>query len=114
MSREPVPSAAQHAEVFGRGNVIVQIQGDGNTVVPGLAHLTLTRYLNRRRGGEGPSGEAAEILSPYALAIPLIGREPVMADLWTWMEKDQPVSVRVLTARGGGGKTRLALELCGI
>jgi tetratricopeptide (TPR) repeat protein len=112
VSREPVPPSAQHAEILGRNNVIVQIQGDGNTVTVGLPHLTLTRYLNRRRGGDGPSGEAAEILSPYALAIPFIGREPVMADLWTWMEKDQPVSVRVLTARGGGGKTRLALELC--
>lgn len=111
MSSEPVPPTAQNAEVFGRNNVVVQIQGDGNTVVLGLPQLTLTRYLNRRRGG-GPSGEAAEILSPYALAIPFIGRESVMADLWTWMEKDQPVSVRVLTARGGGGKTRLALELC--
>jgi tetratricopeptide (TPR) repeat protein len=107
-----VDERAQHAEVYGRNNVVVQIQGDGNTVVPGLPHLTLTRYLNRRRGGGGPSGEAAEILSPYALAIPFIGREPVMADLWTWMEKDQAASVRVLTARGGGGKTRLALELC--
>jgi tetratricopeptide (TPR) repeat protein len=107
-----VSPSTQHAEVYGRNNVIVQIQGDGNTVVAGLAHLTLTRYLNRRRGGGGPTGEAAEILSPYALAIPFIGREPVMADLRTWMEKDQPISVRVLTARGGGGKTRLALELC--
>lgn len=108
----PVPPSAQHADAFGRNNVIVQIQGDGNTVDARFPHLTLTRYLNRRRGGDGPSGEAAEILSPYALAIPFIGREPVMADLWAWMEKDQPVSVRVLTARGGGGKTRLALELC--
>ncbi|HKV11089.1 MAG TPA: tetratricopeptide repeat protein [Thermoanaerobaculia bacterium] len=114
MSPEPVPPATQHAEVFGRNNVIVQIQGDHNKVTPiaELPHLTLTRYLTRRRGGDRPSGEAAEILSPYALAIPFIGRESVMADLWTWMEKDQPVSVRVLTARGGGGKTRLALELC--
>ncbi len=108
------PGAAQTAEVAGDRNVIVQIRGNGNTVVPGYAYLTLTRYLGRRvvpQGGEA-LGEAAALLSPYAFSVPLVGREPVLADFWAWMRNGRPISVRVLTATAGAGKTRLALELC--
>jgi hypothetical protein len=79
----------QRAEASGTGNVVVQIAGDGNTVIAGSAHLTLTRYLNRRVAaalGETGRGEAAELLSPYALSVPLVGREAELADLWRWMD----------------------------
>ena len=113
-SRQEGPGGArQHAETSGQGNVVVQIVGDGNSVVVGYAYLTLTRFLNRRvaRGQEQPRSEAA-ILSPYALSVPLVGREAVLAELWEWMGGGRPVSVRVMTAAAGAGKTRLALELC--
>ncbi|HSK79163.1 MAG TPA: hypothetical protein VLQ45_22105 [Thermoanaerobaculia bacterium] len=113
MSPEPIPPAAQHAEVFGRNNVVVQIQGDGNTVIPGVAHLELTRHLRLRRSNSRQARGISGLLSPYTYSIPFVGREDVVADLWRWMERDhRPVSVRVLVAPGGSGKTRLALELC--
>jgi tetratricopeptide (TPR) repeat protein len=105
--------ARQHAEISGQGNVVVQIVGDGNSVVVGYAYLTLTRYLNRRiPPGQGDPGGEAALLSPYALSVPLVGREAVLAELWEWMGAGRPVSVRVITAAAGAGKTRLALELC--
>jgi hypothetical protein len=105
--------AGQHAETSGQGNVVVQIVGDGSSVVVGYAYLTLTRYLNRRVApGQGDLGGEAALLSPYALSVPLVGREAVLAELWEWMGSGRPVSVRVVTAAAGAGKTRLALEFC--
>ena len=102
---------AQRASVDGRGNVVVQIEGDGNTVnVRGLAHLTLTRYLARR--DRRPDASPLEVLHPYSYAIPRVGREPELAELWQWMQSDAPLSVRLIVGTGGAGKTRLALELC--
>jgi tetratricopeptide (TPR) repeat protein len=104
--------STQRAEVSGAGNVVVQVVGNGNTVHPRYAHLSLTRYLTRRLpAAAGASGDAA-LLSPYALSVPLLGREEVLADLWCWMRDSGPVSLRVLAAPAGAGKTRLALELC--
>jgi hypothetical protein len=102
---------AANSEISGSNNVVVQITGDGNTVVAGYAHLTLTRYLSRRLAAEELPDEAA-ILSPYSLAVPWVGREAALADLWGWMKGSRPISVRVMTARAGTGKTRLALKLC--
>ena len=68
---------SQHAAVHGRDNIVIQIQGDGNTVVPGLPHLTLTRYLTRRR----QASTEIRLLNPYAMTIPLVGRRPELADL---------------------------------
>ncbi|MDP9119771.1 MAG: tetratricopeptide repeat protein [Acidobacteriota bacterium] len=104
--------ATAHSEITGSNNVNVQIVGDGNTVVAGYAHLTLTRYLTRRALPEGGQDSEAAQLSPYALAVPLVGREEVLEDQWRWMRRGLPVSIRVMTARAGAGKTRLALELC--
>ena len=103
--------ARQHAQVSGVGHVVVQIVGDGNTVRADTPHLLLTRYLNRRLAEDEDRGEAA-LLSPYSLAVPLVGRERVLADLWTWMNTHPRISVRVVTAKAGAGKTRLALALC--
>ncbi len=113
--------AAQDARVEGHGNTVVQIVGDGNTVVAGYAHLRLERYANRRAvkpaspdAGGTPAGErAADLLSAYSRSLPLLGRERDLARLDAWLDAPAPVSVRVLTSerRGGRGKTRLALEL---
>lgn len=106
---------AQRSYIDGGANVVVQVIGDGNTVVAGAAYLTLTRYTGRRQRKGLPSSGAEsllELLQPYGLAVPFIGRERVLAELWHWLESDRPISIRVLTAPGGGGKTRAALELC--
>jgi hypothetical protein len=98
----------QHAGIDGQNNIIVQIEGDDNTVnLKGLAHLTLTRYLTRRR-----IESDIDILSPYSRSIPLIGRDAEIAGLRRWLGSEKPISIRVLTGRAGSGKTRLALELC--
>src|SRR3954464_15399902 len=73
-------------ETSGDGNLTVQIQGDDNTVVLGQLQLTLTRYLNRRQQGQASTlGEAAGILSPYALSIPLVGQSAALHDLLLWL-----------------------------
>src|SRR5262245_57114681 len=77
----PMPAAHQQAATDGSGNIIIQIQGDGNTIVPQFAHLTLTRYLLRRT----QNTSEADLLSPYGMTIPFIGREMQLAELWSWM-----------------------------
>ncbi len=94
---------------FAAGEPQVRLPGQA-----GYAQIPMTRYRNRGvlpPDGAG-GGEAVQHLSPYALAVPLVGRAGVVADLWRWMHTGQTVSVRVMTAPAGTGKTRLALELC--
>jgi hypothetical protein len=105
-SPTPATTGHQHATIDGRNNVIVQIQGDGNTVVEHLPHLTLTRHLQWRQ-----RTEELDLLLPYSRSVPLIGREPLLHDLWRWLTTPTPISLRVLIGRAGSGKTRLALEL---
>ncbi len=102
------PVTTQHVVVDGRNNTIVQIQGDGNSVIPHLPHPMLTRYLTRRR----PSELETDLLTPYNMAVPMIGRKPEMAELHEWLANGKLISIRVLVGRAGTGKTRLALELC--
>jgi hypothetical protein len=104
----PVPTVTQHAVADDRNNVIIQIQGDGNSVVENLPHLTLTRYLTRRQHSESET----DLLAPYSMAIPFLGRKPEMTELHDWMVSAKPIAIRVLVGRAGTGKTRLALELC--
>lgn len=106
----PSPVATQHVVADGRNNLIIQIQGDGNSVVEHLPHLTLTRYLTRRQPDENES--EANLLTPYRMAIPMIGRDTQVAELQAWLASAKPISIRVLIGRAGSGKTRLALELC--
>ena len=114
---------ATHAEqsVVSERGCIVQIQGDGNTVVTSLPHLRLTRYRTRRTVSTGapdsagitPSGEReADLLRAYTEAIPFVGRDSERTRLNAWLDSAAPISVRVLIGRGGRGKTRLALEMC--
>jgi tetratricopeptide (TPR) repeat protein len=120
----------QGSVVRGEQNIVVQIVGDGNTVSAGHAYLTLSRRTSLRlapiptraakavaahasTAGLTPAGEReADLLSPFGLGLPLVGRGREMAELERWLDSDRGVSVRVLAGSGGRGKTRLALELC--
>ena len=99
----------------GNGNFIVQIQGDGNSIVTGLPHLELTRRrgLARRIQTDPVTGTPHEIdvIRPFTRSIDMVGREMELDDLRAWLHKEPAISVRVLTGRSGYGKTRLALEL---
>ena len=105
----------QKASTAGNGNFIVQIQGDGNSIVTGLPRLELTRRrgLASRIQTDPVTGKPHEIdvIRPFTRSIDLVGREMELADLRAWLHKETPISVRVLTGNTGYGKTRLALEL---
>ena len=98
----------QSANVDGQGNIIVQIEGDRNTVnLRGLAHLTLTRFLNLR-----DSKTDTDLLSPYSRSIELVGREREHGRS-AWLARKRQADLRARARRAGRcGKTRLALELC--
>ena len=105
----------QTARTSGNGNFIVQIQGDGNSIVTGLPHLKLTRrhglaqriQLNRSTG----KPHELDVIRPFTRSIDMVGRETEMEDLRAWLRTEPVISVRVLTGSAGYGKTRLALEL---
>ena len=105
----------QTASTAGNGNYIVQIQGDGNSIVTGLPHLELTRRrgLACRIQTDPVTGKPHEIdvIRPFTRSIDMVGREMELDDLRAWLHKETPISVRVLTGNVGHGKTRLALEL---
>ena len=105
----------QTASTVGNGNFIVQIQGDGNSIVTGLPHLELTRRhgIARRIEVDPSTGKPREtdVIRPFTRSIELVGRETELDDLRAWLRKESAISVRVLTGSAGYGKTRLALEL---
>ena len=116
-ARSPVPILymMQTAHTAGNGNYIVQIQGDGNSIVTGLPRLELTRRrgLACRIEMDPVTGKPHEIdvIRPFTRSIDMVGRETELDDLHAWLHKETPMSVRVLTGNAGYGKTRLALEL---
>lgn len=67
---------AQGAGVTGVGNIIVQIQGDGNSVIAGLPHLVLTR----RRGNshriltnnDSRKPREIDVIRPFTRSIDLL------------------------------------------
>ena len=105
----------QHASATALNSVIVQIQGDGNSVIQGLPHLELLprKGLFRRIRQEPGTGLpiAQDIIRPFTRSIKLVGREATIDDLRTWLDGDAAISVRVRTGAPGVGKTRLAVEL---
>jgi tetratricopeptide (TPR) repeat protein len=106
--RTPTDPLGQTAAIpQGNGNTIIQIVGDGNTVIPGRPHLRLTRYLTRR-----VVRVELDWLSPYCRSTALIGREHELEELQKFLDDPRPTLVRTLAGPAGRGKTRLALELC--
>ncbi|MCY4365924.1 MAG: hypothetical protein OXE17_06860 [Chloroflexi bacterium] len=105
----------QTTSTIGNGNYIIQIQGDGISVVTGLPHLELTRRrgLASYIGTDPGTGKPCEIdvIRPLTRSIDMVGREAELADLRAWLYLEKPISVRVITGGAGYGKTRLALEL---
>jgi tetratricopeptide (TPR) repeat protein len=87
-------------------STIVQIIGDGNTVVAGHPHLRLTRYVGSR-----VVRESLDLLSPYTRTSPIIGRDQELAELQAYIADPRRILFRVLKGPGGRGKTRIALEL---
>lgn len=107
--------SAQAANSAASSSVIVQIQGDGNTVRLGLPHLELLPrqglFREIRRDAATGHALAQDLIRPFSRSIELIGRSTEIHDLQAWLRGDPVVSVRVLTGPAGVGKTRLAIEL---
>ena len=105
----------QTARVAGSGNVIVQIGGDGNSVIVGRPHLTLTRPrgLASRIRTDPDTGKPnrIDVIRADTRSVDLVGRRTEFGDLRSWLHVRSPVSVRLLVGKAGLGKTRLALEL---
>ena len=105
----------QTTTTAGNGNYIIQIQGDGNSVVAGLPHLELTRRRGLASHIETDSGTGKpseiDVIRPFTRSIEMVGRQVELADLRAWLRQERPISVRVITGGAGYGKTRLALEL---
>lgn len=96
------------------GAIIVQIQGNGNSVVAELPHLELTRprgISSRIRTDSASRPYEIDVIRPFTRSIDLVGREDELADLRAWLRDDSPIKVRVLTGPAGYGKTRLGLEV---
>ena len=104
----------QTSNVNGERNTIVQIVGDGNTVVSGRPYLRLTRFEADRDRFIANAKNELRILQPTSRAISLVGREAELKNLMRFASLEAPpnIRVRVLIGQGGSGKTRLALELC--
>ncbi len=89
------------------GNIILPIQVAGQPhLIPGPA-LTLEPYSFVAR----PVRKQLDILLPQCEAIPFFGRATDLEVLRQWLLSVEPFSIQTVTAGGGGGKTRLALEL---
>lgn len=99
----------QSVQCGGNGCFIVQVQDDGNTVVSGIPHLALLKAS----APLPPSDDLLALFDPWRACVPLAGRGDALTSLRSWLDREgKPISIRVLTGRGGTGKTRLALELC--
>ena len=105
----------QVADSTASDSVIVQIQGDGNSVTYGLPHLELLprKGLFRRIRRDSATGFAVaqDLIRPFTRSIELVGRGAEIDDLRAWLHGDSAISVRVLTGPAGVGKTRLGVEL---
>lgn len=57
-------------------------------------------------------GSRAELLHPRYGVVPYLGRDELLANLMLWREHQDPLRVAVISAAGGFGKTRTAVEVC--
>ncbi len=64
-----------------------------------------------RRDDDGAEVQT-DLVSAYTRSIDLLGRERNLDGLQDWLDRETPISVRVMIGPAGAGKTRLALELC--
>ena len=105
--------APQNAENIAAGAVVVQIQGDGNSITindePFVAIDTLDVRI--RRITQSTPGNDLLLLRPDSRTTELIGRDRDIEDFMAWLNSDAPISVRVVVGGAGAGKTRLAIEL---
>ena len=105
----------QTAIASGSGNVIVQIGGDGNSVIVDRPHLTLTRpgRIARTIRLDPDTGKpyAIDVIRAATRSVDLVARTAEIDSLSEWLRSPSLVSVRVMVGDAGIGKTRLALEL---
>ncbi|PZF99649.1 hypothetical protein C1J01_48405, partial [Nonomuraea aridisoli] len=72
-----------------------------------LPELSTPAY---ERPPEGcPDGMA--LMARHAV-VPFLGRDAELDELRSWAAEPDPLSIAVVTGRGGTGKTRLAVRLC--
>ena len=105
----------QTAIAAGTGNSIIQIRGDGNSVIVDKPHLTLTRpgRLARTIRLDHDTGKPHQIdvIRATTQSVALVARRAEFDSLSKWLNNPTLVSVRVMVGDAGIGKTRLALEL---
>ena len=98
------------------GSVVIQIDGDRNTVMVGGARLLdYETPAARRRGLEKSLGDSDLLLLRADAGVTKhIGVDEVRDDFLDWAKADSglsPLSIRTLTGPAGAGKTRFALEI---
>jgi hypothetical protein len=98
-------------QIVAAKGIASQVVGDNNTVVIRTGDVELR--LERRRNVAAPKNDA-QLLRVNARATDLVGRSGDLAELRKWLASDNTVSFRCIIGRAGTGKTRLALELCGL
>src|SRR3954447_24711788 len=96
----------------GSGNIAVQITGDENAVTIACGGIVL--FLQAKHGHKREPRSDLDLLRPETRLLDLLGREAEIASLSAWLDDPRPVFVRGITGRAGSGKTRLAIELCGL
>lgn len=101
-------STDQNAELSTR------VDGDHNNVVNIVVQGGSTQVLPLRpkpwTGLPQDSSNVAPLLMWQTRLAPLLGRDQEMAQLRAWADSEYPVSIQLLHAQGGQGKTRLAGE----
>lgn len=103
-------------ENFGgaKANIATRIRGTHNTVFNTVVQggvvvplpLRKTQWIPQLQGGAG----VAALLGWQSRWVPLLGREAALAELVAWRDEAFPLSIKLLSAPGGAGKTRLAAE----
>jgi hypothetical protein len=101
--KRPMDTPVQSASVFGNDNIVVQASGSGVNVTIG-PQPQLTRYVNQTKLEIQRDSETAWLSTYRTDVVPLIGRESAKDELKAWLNRDAPVSIRVLVGAGVGAK----------